>query len=220
MKSMKTQNNIPLADSFIFDMDGTLWDALDTYVTSWNNGFIKENIDRVITSTDLAPMIGWEKCRSLEHLLPDHDLESQEKVFNTIREIQTKLLSEVGGVLYEGVKEGLAQLSKKYKLFIVSNCAENGIKQFMEWAGISEYITDEMAHGVNGMPKHHNIKTLIEKYYLQTPVYVGNTETDSIESRKAGIPFVFMEGGFGDKEDYGLKFDDFKRFAEYFMVLK
>ena len=53
----------------------------------------------------------------------------------------------------------------------------------MAWAGVSEYITDEMAHGCNSMPKHYNIKLLIEKYHLQTPIYVGDTNTDSIESR-------------------------------------
>ena len=99
----------------------------------------------------------------------------------------------------------------------MSNCPANLIVQFMEWAHISHVITDEMAFGVNSMPKHHNIKLLTEKYNLQYPIYVGDTHTDSIESRKAGLPFVFIEGGFGITTDYDLRFDSFIQFTDYFI---
>jgi len=32
-------------DSLIFDMDGTLWDAVDTYAASWNLVFNELGID-------------------------------------------------------------------------------------------------------------------------------------------------------------------------------
>jgi phosphoglycolate phosphatase len=35
-------------DSLIFDMDGTLWDAVDTYAHSWNVVFTEMGIDKVI----------------------------------------------------------------------------------------------------------------------------------------------------------------------------
>lgn len=206
-------------DSLIFDMDGTLWDAADTYVASWNAGFKKENINKVISREDLSHMMGWEKRKVLEHVMPDFDEEKQDRIFNTINEFRSELIPQLGGVLYDGIREGLQQLSTKYKLFIVSNCPENLIKQFMEWADINPLITDEMAHGVNSKPKHYNIKLLIDRHHLKAPVYIGDTETDSIESRKAGLPFVFLSYGFGKTEDYDLKFDTFESFTEYFMKL-
>ena len=206
-------------DSLIFDMDGTLWDAADTYVASWNAGFKKENVDMTITREDLGYMMGWEKRKVLEHVMPDFDENKQERIFNTINNFRSELIPEMGGILYDGIKEGLDQLSTKYKLFIVSNCPENLITQFMDWANITHLITDEMAHGVNSQPKHYNIRLLIDKHELRSPVYIGDTETDSVESRKAQLPFVFLSYGFGKADDYDLKFDTFPVFTDYFMKL-
>lgn len=204
-------------DSIIFDMDGTLWDAVDMYVASWNEGYKLENIDKTITRSDIDFMMGWEKRKVLDHMLPEYDVRTQEKVYETINKRRSELVAKIGGTLYPGVKEGLFKLSKKYHLFIVSNCPKNLIVQFMQWAHISHLITDEMAFGVNSMPKHHNIKLIVEKHNLQHPIYVGDTHTDSLESRKAGLPFVFIEGGFGTTTAYDLKFESFIQFTNYFI---
>jgi len=204
-------------DSIIFDLDGTLWDAVDTYVASWNEGYKLENINKIISRKDIDYMMGWEKSKVLSHMLPDYDEEIREKIFKTINKVRAELIPKMGGILYAGVKEGLIKLSKEYRLFIVSNCPENLIVQFMNWAGVVNFITDEMAFGVNSMSKHHNIKLLIEKYDLENSIYVGDTDSDSVESRKAGLPFVFLAGGFGSTEEYDLKFDNFYDLTNHFM---
>ena len=47
-------------DSLIFDMDGTLWDAVDTYAESWNMVFKKLNIDKVMVAKQLLERVGWD----------------------------------------------------------------------------------------------------------------------------------------------------------------
>lgn len=207
-------------DSLIFDLDGTLWDALDTYLESWNEGAKIENLNRVFTRDDLHYVMGWERSKVLSHFFPEMDEEGRERVYKTINECRLRLMPELGGVMYEGVREGLIKLSKKYKLFIVSNCPENLIVEFLKWADLEEYVTDEMAHGVNSMPKHYNIKLLVDKHNLKKPVYIGDTLGDELETRKAGLPFVLLTYGFGTTDDFDLKFDDFITFTEYFMNLE
>jgi phosphoglycolate phosphatase len=90
----------------------------------------------------------------------------------------------------------------------------------MDWAGINEHIIDEIAYGTNQMPKHHNIKLLIERHQLKNPVYVGDTEGDGEQSRLAGIPFVFVSYGFGRTDDHDMRFDSFTELTEYFMGLE
>ena len=207
-------------DSLIFDLDGTLWDALDTYLESWNEGAKIENLNRVFTRDDLHYVMGWERSKVLSHFFPEMDEEGRERVYKTINVCRLRLMPERGGVMYEGVREGLIKLSKKYKLFIVSNCPENLIVEFLKWADLEEYITDEMAHGVNSMPKHFNIKLLVDKHNLKMPIYIGDTLGDELETRKAGLPFVLLTYGFGTTENFDLKFDDFITFTEYFMNLE
>ncbi|HZY39831.1 MAG TPA: HAD family hydrolase [Mucilaginibacter sp.] len=206
-------------DSLIFDMDGTLWDAVDTYTRSWNDVFGELGIDITVNRDDLAKMVGWEGKKVIGEIMPDFDDERRLEIYALVNAKRHELLPICGGVLYDGVKEGLHRLSQKYPLFILSNCAKGIIRLFIDWAGIDEHITDEIAYGINYMPKHHNIKLLADKHGLKTPVYVGDTSGDSEQSRLAGIPFIFLSYGFGETDDYDLKFDDFKSFTDYFMGL-
>ncbi|MBS1529029.1 MAG: HAD family hydrolase [Bacteroidetes bacterium] len=206
-------------DSLIFDMDGTLWDAVDTYTASWNIVFAELGINKTIHREELAKMVGWEGRKVLTAIMPDFDEETRQSIYARVNEVRREILPRNGGVLYEGVKEGLKQLAGKYKLFILSNCAKGVIRLFIDWAGINEHIVDEIAYGINQMPKHHNIKLLIERHDLKTPVYVGDTEGDGEQSRLAGIPFVFVSYGFGETDTHDFRFDNFTDLTNYFMRL-
>ncbi|WP_295671808.1 HAD family hydrolase [uncultured Mucilaginibacter sp.] len=206
-------------DSLIFDMDGTLWDAVDTYAASWNLVFEELGIDIVVEREQLGKMVGMEGKKVVGLIMPDFDDEKRQMIYNLVNEKRKAILPQRGGALYDGVKEGLQQLNEKYDLFILSNCAKGIIRLFIDWAGIDEHIKDELAHGVNFMPKSHNIKLLSDMHGLKKPVYIGDTEGDGQQSRLAGIPFVFVSYGFGQTADYDLKFDNFKSLTEYFMSL-
>ncbi|WP_207426337.1 HAD family hydrolase [Pedobacter sp. SYSU D00535] len=210
-------NNKP--DSLIFDMDGTLWDALDIYVSSWNAGLQEEKVERTVSREEISSMMGMDSQKVLNTILPDYSREKQYSIYETINRHRAQQVETIGGTLYDGVKEGIIKLSEKYKLFIVSNCPKGMITLFMKWAGISQYITDEMAYGFNSKPKSHNIRLLVEKYNLANPVYIGDTEGDRLESELAGVPFVFFSFGFGNAQSYHLKFDDFQSFTDYYLKL-
>jgi phosphoglycolate phosphatase len=206
-------------DSLIFDMDGTLWDAVDTYTESWNLVFRKLNIDKVILREEMLERVGWEGGKVMQAVLPEFDEERRKEIYNDVNGIRRELLPKNGGILYDGVLDGLKQLAAKYQLFILSNCGKGIIRIFIDWANIDDFITDEIAYGVNNKPKHHNIKLLTDTHNLKTPVYIGDTAGDGEQSRQAGVPFVFVSYGFGDTGDYDLKFDDFKSLTSYFMGL-
>lgn len=206
-------------DSLIFDMDGTLWDAVDSYVRSWNEGVKLENIDRVFTRSDLDHVMGWERGKVLPFMFPDKTVKEQETIYETINQCRAQIIPRDGGVLYDGVREGIIKLASQYKLFIVSNCPKGLIVEFMQWACLQDYFVDEMAHGVNSMPKSHNINLLMERHRLKSPIYIGDTHGDSRDSRTANIPFAFVTYGFGTTEDFDFKFDDFYSLTAHFMNL-
>lgn len=204
-------------DSLIFDMDGTLWDATDSYLACWNLALKARNIDKVLDRATLDGMMGWEQKKVFSTLFPEKSQLEQEELMIFIASIQDEHLPILGGRLYDGVYEGLKMLSKKYKLFIVSNCPAFTIKQMIKWAKIEEFITDEFAHGVNYMPKSNNINLLIDKYSLINPVYIGDTDGDSKQSELAGLPFIFVNYGFGTTNIFSSSFDSFHQLTNYFM---
>lgn len=206
-------------DSLIFDMDGTLWDAADTYTESWNLMFKELKLDKVMRREELLERIGWEGKKVMASVLPEFDETSRNEIYEQVAELRRNLLPVKGGILYEGVIEGLQQLSTKYKLFILSNCGKGIIRIFIDWAGINSFITDEFAYGVNNMPKHHNIRLLMEKHKIEMPVYIGDTAGDAEQSRKAAVPFVFVSYGFGQTDDYDIKFENFNELTRHFMSL-
>src|ERR1700678_2431489 len=151
-------------DSLIFDMDGTLWDAVDTYTESWNMIFKQLNVGRTIAKEQVLERIGWEGSKIMQVMLPEFDEERRKEIYGDVNNIRRQLLPKNGGVLYDGVLDGLKQLADKYQLFILSNCGKGIIRIFIDWAGIDDYITDEIAYGVNYMPKHHNMKLLADTH--------------------------------------------------------
>jgi phosphoglycolate phosphatase len=206
-------------DSLIFDMDGTLWDAVDTYANSWNLVFEKMNIKRIIGRNDLMQLMGMEGKKLTKVLMPDFDDDRALGIYIDVNETRRQILPTSGGVMYPGVTEGMKQLATKYKLFILSNCAIGIIPLFISWAGIADDITDSIAYGQNNMPKHYNMQLLIDKHQLNNPVYIGDTNGDAEQTRMAGIPFIFVTYGFGKTDDYELKFDDFESLTKYYMSL-
>jgi phosphoglycolate phosphatase len=206
-------------DSLIFDMDGTLWDAVDTYAQSWNLIFQKLDIQRTIKRDELLHVIGMDGKKLTRVMLPEFDEEKGMEIYNAVNQVRREILPTSGGIMYKGVTEGLKQLAGKYKLFVLSNCAVGIIPLFLTWAGINEFITDSMAYGTNQMPKNHNMHLLMNKHNLQAPLYIGDTNSDSEQTRLAGIPFVFVSYGFGNTDDYDHKFDDFESLSQYYLSL-
>lgn len=209
--------NTEIIDSIFFDMDGTLWDGVETYANGFNDFFEASNINRRLTANDLYAYMGLEEEQYLEVTLSELPFAERKETYQQIINFQYKRIKSDGGILYNGVVEGLMRLSEKYKLFIVSNCPEFTIQYFMEWAGIKDSITDTMAHGMNFKSKHENIKLLIEKYNLQNPVYVGDTESDRKQCDLVPIPFVYVDYGFGKVYKYLFRFSSFQQLTDYFI---
>lgn len=204
-------------DSLIFDMDGTLWDGVACYTQGFNDYFDANNIEKRFTKQDLYGLMGMEENKYLEIVLPEFPFDERKEMYKDIIELQYENIKSKGGELYPHVKDGLAQLSQHYKMFIVSNCAEFTIKHFTEWAGIEKYIIDSRAHAPDLRPKHENIKSLIDKYSLKNPVYIGDTASDGEQSKLAGVPFVFVNYGFGETNEFAQQFGSFKELTDFFL---
>lgn len=204
-------------DALIFDMDGTLWDAVETYATIWNMAFEEIGSPTRIGRSELLAYMGTPIDQILAHFVPTA---YAQQFIEAINRLEVSELARRGGTLYPGVTEGIAALARYYKLFVLSNCDERELPIFVRYAGITPYITDVLSYGDTRLQKADNMKLLARRHNLHAPVYVGDTEGDSRESHRAGIPFVWVSYGFGKTDNYDLRFDSFDRLVDYFISLK
>jgi len=204
-------------DSIIFDMDGTLWDAVESYAKGWNNAFKMLNINQSVTKSFLDGLMGLEEKTYLEKVIPAIPEADRKAVFQEVIKQQLLVIENEGGTLFPGVRTGLEILSRHYQLFMVSNCPTDLIKYFIRWNGFENLITDYREHGHLHIPKYENINNLKQVHKLQHPVYVGDTDSDRKHSEMAGVPFIFVDYGFGQATSYHQKFSNFDDLTSYFL---
>lgn len=194
-----------MIDSIIFDLDGTLWDSTAEVADAFNQVLATKHpeVKEVVTPQRLQELFGLPLDVIAEKLYQSVPREHAVKVMEECCEYECEYLAEHGAVLYEGLEEALKELSKKYKLMIVSNCQEGYIQCFFAaYPHLEQYFTDFEYPGRSGKLKADNIRMVVERNKLRTPIYVGDTQGDANAAREAGVPFVFARYGFGDVKEY------------------
>lgn len=189
-------------DSIIFDVDGTLWDSTEIVADAWTR-YLKEerHINMDITAEKLKSLFGQLLPQIAAKLFPEFSEEQQLSIIDGCCEAEHRALEKEKAPIYPGLEETLSALSKKYPLFIVSNCQAGYIEVFLKATHLGHYFSGHLCPGDTGMPKGDNILKIIQDYKLSSPVYVGDTAGDYSACRQANIPFVFASYGFGYVEN-------------------
>ncbi len=185
-------------DGIIFDVDGTLWNSTEIVAEAWE-GYLKSQgiTDIPITPERLRSLFGQLLPDIARQLFPNYPEEEQLRLIDGCCEEEHAALRISKAPLYPEVAKTIAELSRKYPLFIVSNCQAGYIELFLERTGLSPYIKDHLCPGDTGVAKAANIRQIVNKHHLQSPVYVGDTLGDFHACQEAKVPFIFAAYGFG-----------------------
>ena len=186
-------------DSIIFDVDGTLWDSTDDVAKAWTDYLRqKEQIDLTITAGQLKTLFGKPLAEIAALVFPEYPENEQLRLIDGCCEAEHALLHITGAPLYEDLEKALQILSAQYPLYIVSNSQCGYIELFLEKTGFAKYFQGHLCNGDTGLDKGSNIRQIADQNGLKDPVYVGDTMGDFEACRKAGVPFVLAEYGFGE----------------------
>lgn len=207
-----------MIDSIIFDVDGTLWDSTDPVAVSWTKAIREHSdLDLTVDAEVLSGLFGKTMTEIGDALFSDLSPEKREEVLLACFEYENRYLRSVPGTFYEGVIDTIQELSRRYPLFIVSNCQCGYIEALLEAGGLSPYIKDHLCFGETQTPKGKTIRTLMERNHLQSPVYVGDTQGDADACADAGIPFLFAEYGFGQVSSPSLSVSSFRELKKLYL---
>lgn len=202
-------------DSLIFDMDGTLWDAVDTYVKIWNTTYSRLGVEAEATREQLLQCMGLPIDSIISRISPA-GLDCR-RFTEELRIVDREILPKDGGTLYPGVAELIPELAAEYRLFMVSSCGPDGLDMFLDFTGLRPFFTDTLTNGETHLPKDRNMEILISRYALNSPIYIGDTEGDCRSTHAAGIPFMHAAYGFGTAPEADHRGSSFKEIAEFFL---
>ncbi len=191
-------------DSIIFDVDGTLWDTTHVVADAWNEVVRSEtSLDLSITPQKLKTLFGKTMPDIAAILFPEEPKENQLRLIDLCCQREEEALRKKSGALYPQLESVLTQLAARLPLFLVSNCQDGYIETFLDCTGFAPYITDHLCPGDTGEGKAENIREIIRRHHLKSPVYVGDTDGDYQAVKSAGdsIPFIFASYGFGFVEN-------------------
>lgn len=196
-------------DAMIFDLDGTLWNTVDSClkVTS----LVKKehsDITKDVTRKEIESAMGKTSDEIVNIYYGYLSREKGEKYANEAFNKNVENLLKEGGTLYPNTRETIIKLSKKYKLYIVSNCVKGYIESFLNTSGLKDCFEDYESYGNTLLSKGENIKLVISRNNLKNAIYIGDTEGDMKASTYAGIPFVYASYGFGKVESFDYKIND------------
>jgi phosphoglycolate phosphatase len=185
-------------DALIFDLDGTLWDTSAACAQAWNNVVARHAIDfRQIVPDDVRRVTGRPHDECIETVfagLPATDIAT---LIDETTSEDMLVITQQGGVLYDGVIDGLRALAKHYALYIVSNCQSGYIETFLRANHLGDVFKDISCWGDSGQPKPVNTATIIKRHHLTRPLFIGDTEGDYQAALACDIAFIQAAYGFG-----------------------
>ncbi|MBS6734568.1 MAG: HAD family hydrolase [Clostridiales bacterium] len=186
-------------DSIIFDVDGTLWDSTAVCAEAWNTVIRQEDPGLpLLTAETLRGLFGKPLPEIASIVFSRESRQRQLELIDACCQEEHRALLEKGSPLYPGLEETLKALGKSYRLFIVSNSQAGYIEVFLQASGLASLFEGHLCAGDTGKPKGDNIRSVVERYQLDSPVYVGDTLGDFQAARQAGTPFVYAAYGFGE----------------------
>ena len=196
----------------IFDIDGTLWDSRSIVARGYNRQLEKEGLTQYfVTEEDLRPLFGKIMTEIGDIIFADFPKPDRYELLERCFASEDRMLHEDPcNVDYPGVKETIAKLAEKHKLYIVSNSQCGYPELCMDKLGLTPYIEGHMCFGDTGTTKGKTIRTLMEKHNIGTCAYVGDTQGDYEATVEADVPFIWATYGFGTPDGYATKIDSFE----------
>lgn len=206
-------------ESLIFDIDGTLWDSRQLVAEGYNLQLCDEGFEKYcVNAEQLKALFGKTMSEIADIMLADFEVPERYALMERCMEREDVYLREnaTDAIAYEGVKETLTKLEKKYRLFIVSNSQKGYPEITMRAIGVEHLFEGHLCFGDTQTEKGETMKTLMKKYDIKDAVYIGDTQGDYEATLVAGIPFVWASFGFGEPDGYEMKIDSFKELMEIF----
>lgn len=188
-------------DGLIFDLDGTLWSsAANVYNAIVKMKELHPEI-RNFSLEDTKKTMGFTNKQTEEFYFSEFEPEKAQALCKEFLEKITEDIIFSGAEVYSDTYSTIKELSKKHRLFIVSNCGHGFVEAFLEQSNTEGFFEDYEYCARTGLVKGGNIKLIVERNKLKNPCYIGDTSIDKEAAEFAGTDFIYCAYGFGKIEN-------------------
>lgn len=172
----------------IFDMDGTLANTLPLCITSFRKS-IEKLSGKILTDREIINTFGVSEEGIIKKLLPESYKEGLALYLQYYKDLHRQMCPEP----FSGIKEFLQWL-KEQGIFValVTGKGEKSLDISLQELGLAEYFAQIKYGNEQGTDKSVYIKQIISDFSLskQDVIYVGDTVSDIMSSRRAGVSAV------------------------------
>ncbi len=185
--------------NIIFDLDGTLWDSRQQILNAWNK-VLQNEYDISLNVNDFNNLMGKTSDFYKKAFFSNYSSKQADYILNLCEKEEVIYLKQHGANIFKNSISTLKKLSKKYKLFIVSNCQSGYIESFLEYYNLNELIKDFECNGNTKKSKEDNINIILKRNCLKSEetCYIGDTSNDYLSAINNNILFIYAQYGFGN----------------------
>ena len=209
-KNLQKREYLSNKPMLIFDLDGTLWDTTDTTYEATNIVVSKHQELKHVDIQTIKRGMGLSKYENAKNYFPYLKENEALKYVEEKSAVNVKLIKEKGTYIYDGVVDTIKELSKKYKLAIVTNSNDKYAQMFLEVAKLGDYFTDYIGASTYSITKAEAIRKLVERNNEPDSFYIGDIKKDMDAALEAGIKFIHARYGFEKNVDSKYYIDDIR----------
>ncbi|MED3385046.1 HAD hydrolase-like protein [Bacillus subtilis] len=196
-----------MAQSLIFDMDGTLFQTDHILELSLEDAFVflrsLGKWDTVTPIQKYREIMGVPLPEVWKVLLPNHSNEIREKMDAYFLERLIANINQGKGALYPHVEEIFSYLrDNNYSIFIASNGLIEYLKAIVSFYQLDRWVTETFSiQQIHTLNKGDLVNTILKKYGIQQAAVVGDRLSDINAAKDNGLLAIGCHFDFAQEEE-------------------
>ncbi|MBX0311967.1 MAG: HAD-IA family hydrolase, partial [Sulfurihydrogenibium sp.] len=188
---------------YIFDLDGTLLDSGKDIALAANYAFEKLNL-KTFSEEEIISKVGYGAKKLIEDLIPEYPQEIKDKALEYFKEFYYSN-PVIYSKLYDGAEETLKKLKElSKKVAVVTNKYEALSVEILKKLNVIDYIDLVVGADTTSEKKPHPLPVFYTLEKLKSEkdksIIIGDSETDVLTGKNAGIKTALVLQGYGNKE--------------------
>jgi len=188
---------------YIFDLDGTLLDSGKDIALAANYAFEKLNL-KTFSEEEIISKVGYGAKKLIEELISEYPQKIKDRTLEYFKEFYYSN-PVIYSRLYEGAEETLKKLKElSKKVAVVTNKYEALSVEILKKLNVIDYIDLVVGADTTSEKKPHPLPVFYTLEKLKSDkdksIIIGDSETDVLTGKNAGIKTALVLQGYGNKE--------------------